>query len=322
MNLGHPIEIAATFNNAYTFSDRRDELTKGARAVIAAWKGPGALMIVTHGANILPLTGFQPAEGEMIVVEPEAMADGRLRVIGRIPVGTLKETTMHDDQTRRRFLVSGAAAATGLTLALPDLAVGQQLPPRPNARGASEVTIRQTEGPFFKPSSPQRSDLREPGLNGELFVVSGLVLTRGCKPVANALVDLWHADGKGDYDNSGFRGRGHQFTDGEGRYSFVTVKPARYPGRTPHYHVKVQAANRPVLTTQLYFPDDPGNARDPIFRRELLMRLLGGRTPPGRASISCSTSPEVCSISLASGRPAFASADRHLRMRRATGDTR
>lgn len=85
MALG-PVEINATFNNAYTFSDRRDELTKGARAVIGAWKGPGALIIVTHGANILPLTGFQPAEGEMIVVEPEAMADGRLKVIGRIPV--------------------------------------------------------------------------------------------------------------------------------------------------------------------------------------------------------------------------------------------
>ena len=187
---------------------------------------------------------------------------------------------MHDDQTRRRFLVTGAAAVTGLTLALPELAVGQQLPLTPECKGASEVTIRQTEGPFFKPSSPNRSDLREPGLKGELIVVSGLVLTRGCKPVANALVDLWHADGNGDYDNKGFRGRGHQFTDGDGRYNFITVRPARYPGRTPHYHVKVQAANRPVLTTQLYFPDDPGNARDPIFRKELLMRYVGDRTPP------------------------------------------
>ena len=147
---------------------------------------------------------------------------------------------MHDDQTRRRFLVSGAAAATGLTLALPDLAAGQQLPLTPECKGASEVTIRQTEGPFFKPSSPKRADLREPGLKGELIVVSGLVLTRGCKPVANALVDLWHADGNGDYDNKGFRGRGHQFTDGEGRYNFITVRPARYPGRTPHYHSKHQ----------------------------------------------------------------------------------
>jgi phosphohistidine phosphatase SixA len=87
MALG-PIETAVTFNNAYTFRDRRDELTKGARAVITGWKGPGALIVVTHGANILPLTGFQPAEGEMVVVEPDPAPDGRLRVIGRIPIGS------------------------------------------------------------------------------------------------------------------------------------------------------------------------------------------------------------------------------------------
>jgi phosphohistidine phosphatase SixA len=87
MALG-PVEIAETFNNAYTFSERRDQLTNGARAVIAGWKGPGVLVVVTHGANILPLTGFQPAEGEMVVVEPDPAPDGKLRVIGRIAQGS------------------------------------------------------------------------------------------------------------------------------------------------------------------------------------------------------------------------------------------
>ena len=91
----------------------------------------------------------------------------------------------------------------------------------------------------------------------------------------------------GDYDNRGFRGRGHQFTDAQGRYRFVTIVPARYTGRTRHYHVKVQAANGPVLTTQLYFPGEPGNARDPLFRRELLMSVTGdGTGAHARASIS------------------------------------
>ena len=120
----------------------------------------------------------------------------------------------NDDQTRRRFLVAGAAA-TGLTLALPELAFGQQLSPTPECKDSHEMTIRQTEGPFFKPRSPQRSDLREPGLTGDPITLSGLVLTRGCRPVPNALVDLWHANGAGEYDNKGFRGRGHQFTDNE-----------------------------------------------------------------------------------------------------------
>lgn len=184
-----------------------------------------------------------------------------------------------DEQSRRRFLAT--TAATGMTLMLPDLAAGQTLPVTPECKDSHEVTVRQTEGPFFKPRSPRRSDLLEPGVTGSHMAISGFVLTRSCKPVANALLDLWHADGTGEYDNTGFRCRGHQFTDGEGRYRFVTVRPARYPGRTPHFHLKVQAANRPVLTTQLYFPDEPGNARDPIFRKELVMRLAGGGTPSG-----------------------------------------
>ena len=87
MALG-PIETAETFNNAYALSGRRDVLTKGAREVIAAWRGPGVLIVVTHGANILPLTGFQPAEGEMVVVDPDPAPDGKLRVMGRIPSGS------------------------------------------------------------------------------------------------------------------------------------------------------------------------------------------------------------------------------------------
>ena len=74
-----------------------------------------------------------------------------------------------------------------------------------------------------------------------------------------ALVDLWHADDEGDYDNSGFRLRGHQFADGEGRFRFRTIVPAQLSGRTRHFHVKVQPKGGRVLTTQLYFPGEPGN---------------------------------------------------------------
>jgi protocatechuate 3,4-dioxygenase beta subunit len=177
---------------------------------------------------------------------------------------------MSDDlHTRRQLLLTGALAAAGLTLA--DVAAGQELSPTPQCSD-EPPTIRQTEGPFFKPRSPQRADLREPGMGGRAVELAGLVLTRNCKPVAGALVDLWHADDKGGYDERGNRCRGHQFTDAQGRFRFRTILPANYPGRTRHYHVKVQAPNRPVLTTQLYFPDDPHNRRDGLFRRELLMR--------------------------------------------------
>jgi protocatechuate 3,4-dioxygenase beta subunit len=180
------------------------------------------------------------------------------------------------EPTRRRFLQHGTLAATfvgatGLTF---DAAVGQAaLPPTPACGDDDAPTLRQTEGPFFKPRSPERADLRESGLNGQPIELTGLVLTRACRPVERALVDLWHADNDGAYDNSGFRLRGHQFTDAQGRYRFLTIVPASYEGRTRHYHVKVQPAGGRILTTQLYFPGEPGNRRDGLFRRELLMKV-------------------------------------------------
>jgi protocatechuate 3,4-dioxygenase beta subunit len=93
--------------------------------------------------------------------------------------------------------------------------------------------------------------------------------------VANALLDFWHSDDAGEYDNRGYRYRGHQFSDAQGRWRLETTIPARYPGRTRHIHVKVQAPGRRVLTTQVYFPGDPGNARDPLYRADLTMRRTG-----------------------------------------------
>ena len=179
----------------------------------------------------------------------------------------------HDHSPNRRDILVTTMAA-GAALGAGDLgrAFAQGLPPTPECRDGDEPTVRQTEGPFYKPRSPQRADLREPGLRGQPVEVSGRVLTRACRPVAGALVDLWHADAGGDYDNDGFRCRGHVFADAEGRFRFLTILPAVYPGRTRHYHVKVQAPRRPVLTTQLYFPGEAENRRDSLFRRELLMR--------------------------------------------------
>jgi protocatechuate 3,4-dioxygenase beta subunit len=93
--------------------------------------------------------------------------------------------------------------------------------------------------------------------------------------VPNALLDFWHADDAGEYDNRGYRYRGHQFSDAEGRFRLETVVPAQYPGRARHIHVKVQAPGRRVLTTQIYFPGDASNARDVLFRADLAMRRTG-----------------------------------------------
>jgi protocatechuate 3,4-dioxygenase beta subunit len=181
----------------------------------------------------------------------------------------------HRHPTRRRFLVTGSLAAgcAGVGLGDVDNAWAQALSPTPACDDHDAPTVRQTEGPFFKPRSPERFDLREAGLKGRPIELNGFVLTRGCRPLDHVLVDLWHADSEGAYDNAGFRLRGHQFTDVRGRYRFLTIVPAAYEGRTRHYHVKVQSAGGRVLTTQLYFPDEPKNASDGLFRRELLMKV-------------------------------------------------
>jgi phosphohistidine phosphatase SixA len=79
------VEIEPTFSNAFVLSDRREALTAGAQAIVAAWRGPGNLLVVTHGANIQALTGgASPESGEIVVVT--AGADGAIREVGRIPV--------------------------------------------------------------------------------------------------------------------------------------------------------------------------------------------------------------------------------------------
>jgi protocatechuate 3,4-dioxygenase beta subunit len=98
--------------------------------------------------------------------------------------------------------------------------------------------------------------------------------------VARALLDFWHADDSGEYDNDGFRCRGHQYADSEGRYRLETIVPGLYPGRTRHIHVKVQAPHGPVLTTQLYFPSEPRNADDYLFRSDLLMAIRSAPHAP------------------------------------------
>jgi protocatechuate 3,4-dioxygenase beta subunit len=168
--------------------------------------------------------------------------------------------------TRRRLLT------TPFGLLALDAAHGQPLDPTPACHDGDAPTVRQTEGPFFKPSSPQRTDLIEPGMKGQPIELAGFVLTRGCKPVPGALLDVWQADAAGDYDNQGFRLRGHQFADHDGRFTLRTVVPGVYEGRTRHIHVKVQPKGGRILTTQLYFPGEAANRRDGLFRKELLIR--------------------------------------------------
>src|SRR5919206_3717104 len=135
-------------------------------------------------------------------------------------------------------------------------------------------TAAQTEGPFYKAGSPETTNLVQDGMAGTPITITGQVLDQNGQPVANAWLDFWQADANGNYDNSGYTLRGHQYTDANGNYTLTTIVPGLYTGRTEHIHVKVQAPNGPVLTTQLYFPGVAQNARDSIYDPSLLLNVV------------------------------------------------
>ncbi|WP_455269826.1 dioxygenase family protein [Rhizobium herbae] len=173
--------------------------------------------------------------------------------------------------TRRHLLIGFAA----VPIVLPGFghAAGSpaQLSPTPACSDDDDLTSAQTEGPYFTPESPEKQDFASDAPGGERMTLAGYVLTEDCRPVSKALIELWHANESGIYDNSGYKLRGHQFTDDEGKWWFETIVPGTYPGRTRHYHLKVQRAGGSVLTTQLYFPGEPLNERDRIFNASLLL---------------------------------------------------
>ena len=146
---------------------------------------------------------------------------------------------MLSKQTRRRFLLNTGMLAAGSELSCADVVLSQELAPTPSCHDGHEPTARETEGPFFKPRSPERSDLREPGAGGRPFELSGFVLTRSCRPLSGAVVDLWHADDKGEYDNVGFRYRGH----------VITARPTVRSAFTPSCRRSTPAA-RGIITSR------------------------------------------------------------------------
>jgi protocatechuate 3,4-dioxygenase beta subunit len=182
-----------------------------------------------------------------------------------------------DDSAGRAAAASTAASGTASTRArtsaeaAAEAGVLQATPPCDD--GDDDPTDAQTEGPYYTPNTPRRSSLVTAGLRGTPLLVTGDVVDTQCRPVRGALLDFWQADAAGQYDNQGYRLRGHQFADARGRYALRTIVPGLYPGRTRHIHVKVQRPHGKILTTQLYFPGEPRNRSDNIFDSSLLMDI-------------------------------------------------
>ncbi len=190
-------------------------------------------------------------------------------------------TMTHWSCTRRGFLRGLAVGAVAFSM--------------PGAFAEALVrTPWQTEGPFYPNRLPLDTDNDLLVINdaitpavGEVTHLSGKILYARGEPVRNSVVEVWQVDNSGAYLHPGsanrekrdanFQGFGRFLTGSSGEYYFRTIKPVRYPGRTPHIHFAVKMKGRDPFTTQCYIRGHPGNVRDFI--------LNSIRDPDARASV-------------------------------------
>ena len=191
--------------------------------------------------------------------------------------------------TRRQFL----QGAIGLLAAeaVPLMAAAQALTPR------------QPAGPFFPVELPLDDDndlTRVEGqpkpASGEITDLSGRILDRNGRTLDGLRIEIWQCDINGRYrhpsdsgerpTDPGFQGFGHTVTDAEGRYRFRTIRPAPYPGRTPHIHVAVYPTGTEPFISQLYVAGEPRNADDFLYQRipEAQRPLVTTRFRPSQAT--------------------------------------
>jgi protocatechuate 3,4-dioxygenase beta subunit len=112
---------------------------------------------------------------------------------------------------------------------------------------------------------------------GRITDLSGRLLLPDGRPVDNVRIEIWQCDINGRYRHPGdtgvtpldpgFQGHGHTVSDNLGRFRFRTIRPAPYPGRTPHIHVAVFPVSDRPFVTQLYVANDPRNATDFLYNR-------------------------------------------------------
>ncbi|MEE9437452.1 MAG: hypothetical protein V3V14_00545 [Saprospiraceae bacterium] len=125
-------------------------------------------------------------------------------------------------------------------------------------------------GPFYTAGPPtmQENKLAKSTEVGDRIIISGRVFNLDCSQyIPNAIIDVWHANHNGEYDNQGYNLRGKTVSNSEGFYMFETIKPGKYLNgnvfRPSHIHFKITAPDFPTLATQLYFEGDPDNSSDP-----------------------------------------------------------
>ncbi|MDF1792603.1 MAG: hypothetical protein P1U88_11870 [Thalassobaculaceae bacterium] len=160
-------------------------------------------------------------------------------------------------KSRRTFLVGGLCAASALpAVALPFSASADHLVRSPFCGKDYGTTPWQPAGEYFLEGAPERVNLADDDPGGVTVELFGSVFDSHCHPVIGARIDIWQSDHFGQYDEEGFKLRGHQVTGPSGTYCFVTVIPAPHDDDPPHFHTRVIGPAGKRLTTNVYLPSD------------------------------------------------------------------
>lgn len=168
---------------------------------------------------------------------------------------------------RKDFLVKASLAAFAVS------ACGTIKPTQVGDQERFEGDCATTDdilGPFYRAEAPTTADLTFEGLEGSLVQIKGRVFGPDCEtPLENALVEIWHCDTEGRYDNETekFDHRAKWKTNKNGEYSFTTILPGKYLNgalyRPAHVHFRVTGNGMRDLVSQIYFMGDPHITKDP-----------------------------------------------------------
>jgi len=128
----------------------------------------------------------------------------------------------------------------------------------------TDPTTTDILGPFYRPGAPFKANLIQPGTKGETLHFSGSIIGKdGKSPVKEALVEIWHCDETGTYDNTSdnYVYRASAKTSADGKYHFTTIMPVPYAAgqtlvRPAHIHMRISAKGVQDLVTQIYFKGD------------------------------------------------------------------
>ena len=127
------------------------------------------------------------------------------------------------------------------------------------------ITPPVPEGPYYKDEHLNRIDITE-NKKGHPVTYLFMVEDKDCKPVQDAIVDIWQCDANGHYSDFQQENtvsekwlRGFQKTGEDGTCRFTSIFPGWYDNRITHLHAKVHVDGKTLLTTNFFFPKEIEN---------------------------------------------------------------